>query len=219
VHTDPVINIIADPRKPWHRMAAEQYRQSQFAVWDMIAGRANPELGGDESYLDVLGLNYYIHNQWVHEDGVLVPTHPQHLPFRYFLQETYERYRRPLFISETGIEAEVRPDWLRYMGQEVRGALQLAVQVEGLCLYPIVDHPGWEDDRHCPNGLWGYADESGHRPVYEPLAEEIRRQQKLLEDHHEGEAWAEEEFEHGDWNVLNTAAHEMDILTTRSRKN
>jgi hypothetical protein len=198
-------------------MAAERYRQSQFDVWDMIGGRSRPELGGKAAYLDVLGLNYYVHNQWIHEGGgVLVPTHPQHLPFRYFLQEVHERYGRPLFISETGIEAEVRADWLRYMGQEVRGALQLKVPVEGLCLYPIVDHPGW-DDRHCPNGLWGYADENGNRPLYEPLAEEIRRQQKLLEDFRGGEEWADEAFEHGDWNVLNAAAHEMDIMTTKSR--
>jgi polysaccharide biosynthesis protein PelF len=218
VHTDPVINIIADPRKPWDRLAAEQYRLAQFEAWDMIAGRARPDLGGQRDYLDILGLNYYIQNQWIHDGGgVLVPTHPQHLPFRYFMREAYERYSRPVFISETGIEAEVRPDWLRYMGQEVRGALQLGVPVEGLCLYPIVDHPGWEDDRHCPNGVWGYADETGHRDTYAPLADEIRRQQSLLERLRAGEAGAEEEFEHGDWNVLNAAAHAMDIMTTRSR--
>lgn len=218
VHTDPVINVIADPRRPQDRLAAELHRLAQFDAWDIIAGRARPELGGRAEFLDILGLNYYVQNQWLHNGGVLVPTHPQHLPFRYFLNEAHERYARPLFIAETGIEADVRQDWLRYLGQEVRGALQLGVPVGGLCWYPIVDHPGWEDDRHCPNGLWGYADEAGDRPSYKPLEDELRRQQKLLEGFHGGEAWAGEAFEHGDWNVLNTAAHAMDILTTQSRE-
>ena len=44
-------------------------------------------------------------------------------------------------------------------------------------LYPIVNHPGWVDDRHCHNGLWDYADENGVREIYEPLAMELARQQ------------------------------------------
>ena len=219
VHTDPVINIIAHPGRPQDRMAAEQYRLGQFESWDMIAGGAHPELGGQKKYLDILGLNYYIQNQWIHPGGgVLVPTHPDHLPFRYFLGEVYERYGRPLFISETGIEAEVRPEWLRYMGQEARKALQASVPVEGLCLYPIADHPGWEDDRHCPNGLWGYASDDGNREVYEPLAHEIERQQDLLLSLQAGQLSAADEFEQHDWNVLNAAAHAMDDMTTQSRK-
>jgi hypothetical protein len=58
------------------------------------------------------------------------------------------------------------------------------VQVEGICLYPVVNHPGWDNDRHCYNGLWDYADEFGNREIYRPLAEELRRQrgyfQRLL---------------------------------------
>ena len=50
----------------------------------------------------------------------------------------------------------------------------------GLCLYPIVNHPGWDDDRHCTNGLWDYADEAGHREIFAPLAEELKHQQQLF---------------------------------------
>jgi hypothetical protein len=50
-------------------------------------------------------------------------------------------------------------------------------RVEGICLYPIVNHPGWEDDRHCHNALWDYANEKGEREIYVPLAEELHRQQ------------------------------------------
>ena len=227
VHTDPIINIMADPRRPQDRSAAEDYRQSQFAAWDMISGRAHPQLGGDPSYLDILGLNYYIHNQWVHENGVLVPSHPQHLPLRYMLRELHERYSRPMFMSETGIEGEVRPDWLRYIGHEARAALRGSIPLEGVCVYPIVDHPGWEDERYCPNGLWGYADERGERPLCRPLAVELQRQQRLLSEMRapsrqtlstSGPDSDVEGFEQIDWNVLNTAAHDMEELTERSRE-
>ena len=54
--------------------------------------------------------------------------------------------------------------------------------LEGVCLYPIVNYPGWGDNRHCENGLWDYADERGHREIYAPMAEELRRQQTAIED-------------------------------------
>ena len=67
----------------------------------------------------------------------------------------------PTFVAETGIEDNARPAWLRYMGHEARTAIRHGVPLHGLCLYPIVNHPGWDDDRHCYNGLWDYADASG----------------------------------------------------------
>jgi beta-glucosidase/6-phospho-beta-glucosidase/beta-galactosidase len=217
VHTDPIIDIIADPTRPQDRLAAEGYRQSQFQAWDMIAGRQRPELGGKEKYLDVMGLNYYIHNQWIHNGSVLVPSHPQHLPVRFMLREVWEKYRRPLFISETGIEDQVRPNWMHYIGHEIRAAMRLGVPVGGVTLYPIVNHPGWEDDRHCLNGLWDYADDSGHRDMYEPLAIEIRRQQRLLADPtlEPSQDRAERMIE---WGVLDSAAKAIDEATTRSRE-
>jgi polysaccharide biosynthesis protein PelF len=227
VHTDPIIYIIADPRRPQDRLAAENYRQSMFASWDMIAGRSRPELGGKARYLDLLGVNFYIHNQWIHNDAVLVPSHPQHLPLRYMLREVYERYSRPLFISETGIEANVRPDWLRYVGHEARAAMRLGVPLQGICIYPVVDHPGWEDERYCPNGLWGYANDRGDRETFRPLALELERQQGLLSEMREppeklpaalGPGNEIEALEEIDWKVLNAAAHNMDELTSRSRE-
>jgi hypothetical protein len=59
----------------------------------------------------------------------------------------------------------------------VRWALNEGIPFEGICLYPILNHPGWMDDRHCQNGLFEYADESGNRSVFQPLADELRFQQ------------------------------------------
>jgi len=95
--------------------------------------------------------------------------------------------------------------------------MRLGVPVGGITLYPIVNHPGWEDDRHCHNGLWDYADENGERPIYEPLAQEIRRQMRLLTDGalEISQDNAERMIE---WGVLDSAAKTIDEVTNRSRE-
>jgi hypothetical protein len=92
-----------------------------------------------------------------------------------------------MFIAETGIEDEARPAWLAYVGHEAREALRAGVDLQGICIYPVVNHPGWEDDRHCHNGLWDYASERGVRPIFVPLAREIGRQRRAFEDVGEAE--------------------------------
>jgi hypothetical protein len=230
VHTDPMINIAADATRPQDRLPAELYRQAMFAAWDMIAGRQRPELGGSPGYLDVIGVNYYVHNQWIHNGRTLVPSNPRHLMVRYMLREIAERYERPLFIAETGIEGATRANWLRYIGREARGALALGVPLHGICLYPIVDHPGWEDDRHCPNGLWGYADEAGNRPIEDAYAQELALQEEIFDRivaSSEPAAEAAElvaaggaidSFDEHEKDTLDQAAREMEEATDRSRE-
>ena len=215
VHTEPMINVVPHPDRPEDAAAAEGHRQAQFAALDMIAGRTHPELGGREEFVGVLGVNYYIHNQWVYPGGhgtTIEPSHPQYRPVWQMLQELYQRYERPLFIAETGIEDDARPAWLRYMGHEVRTAIREGVPVQGLCLYPIVNHPGWDDDRHCYNGLWDYADANGVREIFEPLASELESQRRLLDG-----AAAEElpGFPDSERDLLDVAAHWMDIRSGR----
>jgi polysaccharide biosynthesis protein PelF len=225
VHAEPIIHIAADPDYPEEAPAAEGYRLSQFQAWDMIAGRLCPELGGRPEYLDILGCNYYSNNQWIHQDPdlprsrrrkdvLLPPTHPLHRPVREMLGEVYERYGRPVFIAETGIEGDARPSWLRYIGQEARAASAAGVQLEGVCLYPIIDYPGWGDDRHCHTGLWGYADDEGQRPIYEPMAEELAHQQTLWETQRRDHRAVEETVDIAE---INEAARQLDDATQKSR--
>jgi hypothetical protein len=100
--------------------------------------------------------------------------HPQYRPFRKLIADVYHRYKRPVFVAETGIEGDLRVPWLRMMSYEAAQARHAGVPVEGLCLYPITDYPGWDDDRHCPTGLLGYVGADGRRPVNQRLAEELR---------------------------------------------
>ena len=174
---DPMINVVpADPKKKRDVSGSEGYRQAQFEAWDMLCGRRDPELGGAEKYLDVIGGNYYVHNQWVFRGSFITQEDSRHRHYREMLAELYQRYKRPIFVAETGIEDDLRPSWFRYVCDEVFAAIQNGVPVEGICLYPIVNHPGWDDDRHCYNGLWDYPNDDGERVIYQPLADEVQRQ-------------------------------------------
>jgi hypothetical protein len=83
--------------------------------------------------------------------------------------------------------------------------------VLGVCLYPVVNHPGWDDDRHCYNGLWDYADANGEREIYDPLARELQSQQRLLEI-----ASDDTPATSGpDTHLLDVAAHWMEIRSGR----
>ncbi|KQV81889.1 glycosyltransferase family 4 protein [Rhizobium sp. Root1220] len=153
VHCDPIINVVADPSRPWEAGVAEGHRQSQFQGWDLIAGRMWPQIGGQERYLDIIGINYYFTNQWIHGGPPIDISHPLYKPLSKILTETYSRYGKPMLIAETGIEDERRGPWFRYVSEQARMAMQIGVPLEGICLYPIVNHPGWDDNRHCQNGL------------------------------------------------------------------
>jgi hypothetical protein len=177
VSPEPVIHIAGDPSRPDDVRQAAEYRSAMFEAWDMLAGRAQPELGGKEGYLDVIGVNYYDRNQWWNFGETIWRHEPAYRPFREILIEVHERYKRPMFISETGTEDDKRPEWLAYIAEEARAAKRAGVSLHGICLYPILNHPGWDDDRHCYNGLWDYPGPTGERERYEPLAREIERQQ------------------------------------------
>lgn len=178
IQIDPAINVTAPIDRPRYRADARKYHLSQFEAFDMISGRRDKELGGNAKYLDIIGLNYYSDNQWKHPSGERVfRGNEEYRPFNLILQEYYERYKRPILIAETGIENQARAEWFRYICDEAKIASANGVQLEGICLYPIVNHPGWDDNRHCQNGLWDYPNGDGKREVYKPLAREIESQQ------------------------------------------
>lgn len=198
---EPVINVVAlDLDDAGQRAEAEGHRQAQFQAWDMLAGQLWPQLGGDPKYLDMLGVNFYYNNQRVNGGGLLTDRRDvRYRAFRAMLEEVHARYGRPVFVAETGIEAEAhvtgipryemplpahedaRPEWLRYVGAEVRAARAAGVPVEGICLYPVLNHLGWDDDRHCKNGLLDFPRcAAGRRGVGALFAEELARQQALF---------------------------------------
>jgi hypothetical protein len=179
IWAEPLINVLPQTRADAE--AAEAKRLSQYLAYDMLSGRVAPELGGSPEWLDAVGLNVYSDNQW-YLDGSTIPLGRHDFrPLADMLVETYERYGRPLLITETGAEGSARAAWLHYVCDEVREAVRQGVRVEGVCLYPIATFPDWDDERHRQFGLFSTPRPDGGRDAYQPLAAELHRQQELLE--------------------------------------
>lgn len=173
VHCEPLIAIHHNPANDRPRSEAEGLHQGQFQAFDMLMGRSWPQLGGEPALLDIVGVNYYPRNQWLHLGPTIDVDHPTYRPLSDLLFETYARYGRPIFVSETGVEDERRASWLRYVAGEAGRARRRGVPVEGVCLYPVLNHPGWDDDRDCQNGLLTQGFEGLRRGVDAALAEAV----------------------------------------------
>jgi beta-glucosidase/6-phospho-beta-glucosidase/beta-galactosidase len=179
---EPLINIVRDTNEEVDIEAAKAYHQAQYEAVDLTLGRMEPELGGFMDALDFIGVNFYPHNQWRIRGGFVPLGHHDYEPLASLLREVYERYGKPLLIAETGAEHSARPAWISYVCQEVRQALQAGVPIAGICLYPVTEYRGWDNERICQVGLFCNPDQSGNRAVYQPLARELERQQMLFAD-------------------------------------
>ena len=173
VHAEPLLAIHHDPHNGRPLWEANGYHDAQFQAFELLSGRMWPQLGGDPSFLDIVGVNYYWNNQWIHGGPPIDMDHPWYRPLSDLLVEVAARYDRPLMIAETGTEGARRPSWFGYVRDQVARARRRGVRVEGICLYPIADHPGWDDGRLCPNGLLGHDPQGGARTIEGNLACEI----------------------------------------------
>lgn len=192
VHVDPLIHVVTPRGRPDLANTAAEQRAAQFEAWDMLAGRAHPDLGGAPRYLDIMGINFYHANQWEHpgDDGAArlrwedSPRDDRWRPLSQLLAEVYTRYRRPLFISETSHFGVGRGAWISEIAQEVCQARAAGVPIEGICLYPIIDRPDWDDLEHWHNsGLWDLPRDSDgrlRRVLNHEYAAELRRAQALI---------------------------------------
>ncbi len=189
-HIEPIINVFPPLDRPDLVEEAAAFHELQFAAWDLLVGRQNPEIGGHPRYLDLIGVNFYYDNQWEYLGKRLrwteVPRDSRWVPVRELLANVWRRYRRPLFFAETSNFGAGRVPWLREMAAEVRAAIDLGVPVQGVCLYPIIDRPSWHDADHWHNsGLWDLIpDETGRleRVLCEEYAAELVAARVLLPD-------------------------------------
>ncbi len=176
VQAEPVINVINRTNNNINEL--NSYNEPQYETWDILSGELWPGLGGRKDLLDIIGVNYYHNNQWYIDGTRINRDNPQYMPFANILEKVYKRYHRPIFIAETGIEGDQRPEWFNYICNEIYTSIINNIPIEGVCLYPILDYPGWDDNRHCQTGLYGFADTLGYRPLCNSLAMELRQQQE-----------------------------------------
>jgi UDP-galactopyranose mutase len=189
LHTDPLVHIAAPAGRPELEAAAASQRESRFEAWDMLSGRAAPELGGAPRYLDLIGLNYFPGNQWELGSGRALDWHlrdPRRADLCDLLAEVHRRYGRPLLIAETGHTGVGRGAWIREVADQVRIALALGVPVRGICLYAVVDRPDWNNPSHWhSSGLWDFeagADGKPERRLNHAYAADLRVAQESLSE-------------------------------------
>jgi UDP-galactopyranose mutase len=181
LHVEPIVHVVAPEGSPELEATAARVKGYQWQALDLIAGRAEPQLGGSPDALDLIGVNYYHSGQWEVGTERRLYWH-EHDPRRRrlsdLLDEVWQRYRRPLILAETSHVGSGRAAWLNDTLSEVAHARRVGVPVEGVCLYPLIDRPDWDDPSHWHNsGLWDVVPESGQRVLDPAYAKALGRWQ------------------------------------------
>jgi beta-glucosidase/6-phospho-beta-glucosidase/beta-galactosidase len=148
LHVEPLLHVVAPEDRPDLAELAQEVRGYQWQTWELLKGSMEPHLGGHPDALDLIGVNYYYNGQMeVQTDKHLSwnPPDARRLPFSALLSEVSDRYQRPIIVSETGHFGDDRAQWLEYVLREVNVALKHGVNLQGLCIYPILDRPCWHD--------------------------------------------------------------------------
>jgi len=190
--TEPLVNIVppenADVEKV---LSVALLNEDQFQVTDILSGRMCPELRGKPEYLDILGYNYYYNNQWTAGTGEFlrwandIPDE-RFIPLHTLLCSAYRRYNRPLVLAETSHPREDRPGWISMLATECALTLNAGVPLWGVCWYPVVDRPDWDQlDNWHQSGIWDgrYNPGEMQRILHVPTAEALLNAQDLLEEY------------------------------------
>ncbi len=166
IHIDPFMRRKAKP--PASKAAINHVNDFnnivRFEAWDMIAGKTFPEFGGEPKFLDIVGLNYYFHNQeWVlsKKNGSLGFSamdwgSKARISFAAMIKEVYERYQRPILISETGSYGKLRSRWWGRTLRELVEGKNLGLPICGVCAYPALDRPAHINYLIPESGLWDF---------------------------------------------------------------
>ncbi len=153
--------------------------RKRFLVLDLLAGRVDrghplhaylaPHVTGEAiawfqehpTRIDVLGLNYYPHSEWLWgEDGAIVP-HPTPRGFAAVAAGYLERCAGTIAafaLTETNIRGEIRDrcTWLKLMLLECERFAarchRAGASFRGACWYPFVDSTDWDSQVCEPNG-------------------------------------------------------------------
>lgn len=159
MHVEPVVHVAPqDPADEGQQHLARRIASYQWQALDMLCGRMDPQLGGHPEALDWLGLNHYHASQWEVPGEKRLAWHlrdARRQPLSQLLQEVWRRYRRPLVLAETGHIGVGRAAWLHEIAGEAQRARAQGLPLQGVCLYPLLDRPDWNDTaRWHRSGLW-----------------------------------------------------------------
>jgi len=178
---EPLVQIHADANTVADHLF--NLNEHQFQAMDIIAGRICPELGGSESFLDILGFNYYWNCQWENVTGPLEwpENEAKRTPLSKLLEAAYLRYDKPIFLSETGHFGCGRVDWIIETTTQCLIAKDNGVDFLGICIYPVTDRPDWDDlSSFSECGIWDL-DQNGNRIPETDVIKTILQQQQIID--------------------------------------
>jgi beta-glucosidase len=132
-------------------------------VADVLRAGGEDLLGMEPGHVDVLGLDYYAHNQW-HWSGAHRGTtlSPSPVPLADVIVEYADRYRLPVMLGETNVRgfASDRATWFKYTLEQCERARDAGVALDGYCWFPFIDSCDWDsllarcDGRVDPVGVY-----------------------------------------------------------------
>lgn len=131
--------------EPWfssgNQLMSEDY---QAAVIDTVLGFCDPELGGSDELITVIGLNHY--------RDTTIP------PFHQLLLNARKRWpNKPLWLTETSGPPHGwrQTEWFWWMLAETRLANLEGADVEVFTWAPAISMYDWvHEHRHLRNGIW-----------------------------------------------------------------
>ncbi|MBD2153419.1 b-glycosidase [Leptolyngbya sp. FACHB-16] len=187
IHIDPLVQVVAPRDRPDLVEAAhhETYEDT-FLAWDILYGKAHPELGGSPEILDIVGANNYSFGQMEYRESgphkALDPDDDRIKPLCELMSWVWERYHRPMIIGETSGMEGGRDEWLRDVMEESLAAVNAGIDLHGICLFPAVDMPDWHTGKWLHNGICDLVEDGEHlhRVPHEPYVAELRRWQREL---------------------------------------
>jgi beta-glucosidase/6-phospho-beta-glucosidase/beta-galactosidase len=160
----------------------------RFLILDLLTGRRVERDGpfirqllqaGAEDLLeirpgivDVLGLDYYAHNEWRFHDAGGVRPSPRPQGFAELARQYWERYRLPMVLGETNIRgfSTDRASWLKFTLEQCELAQEAGIPIAGFCWFPFIDSLDWDSllercDRHIdPVGIYWLDERLNRRP-------------------------------------------------------
>lgn len=189
MQVEPLVHVVAPAGREDLVPLAAQVTDYQWQAWDLLSGRAEPELGGAPEMLDLVGINHYHSGQWEVETERRLQWHerdPRRRGLDELIGNAWRRYGRPMIVTETSHVGAGRALWLSDVSSQVERARESGIPVCGLCLYPLVDRPDWNDAGHWHHsGLWDVvppdqADVGMRRVLNRPYAQMLERWQRRL---------------------------------------
>jgi hypothetical protein len=139
---EPLIHSVLNPSVPANLALPERRRRAMFEPWDMLTGKACPELGGRPEYLNIICVRFFERHPWF--DSQRLDSQPQsrrleddgQQPFHRTLVEIHQRYGLPVLVTRAPSDGHDASAWSRYIDQELAAALHLGVPIVGVSFHP-----------------------------------------------------------------------------------